>query len=132
MPVCPNCGASVVENTTFCGKCGRQFKGEGVAGGSPQRDEMEPKHMPERGLDPGARAGAKREEARFEKRLLKAAKRMSPVIIILRSESRSRFGIYVNGDRVWLGARHIIAQDTAERVVKRLEAEGLEVIPHFG
>ena len=56
---------------------------------------------------------------------------MSPVIVGIRSESRNRFGIYVNGDRVWVVSRHIIAQDTAERVVKRLEAEGLEVIPHL-
>jgi len=73
----------------------------------------------------------RRAEAGFEKRLLKAAKRMSPVIVGIRSESRNRFGIYVNGDRVWVVSRHIIAQDTAERVVKRLEAEGLEVIPHL-
>ena len=99
MPFCPNCGASVVENTTFCGECGRQLKGE---------------------------------EARFEKRSLKAAKRMSPVIITLRSESGSRFGIYVNGERVWAGSAHVIAQDTVGQVIKRLEAEGFEVIPHFG
>jgi hypothetical protein len=74
----------------------------------------------------------RRAAARFEKHLLKAAQRMSPVIVGIRSESRNRFGIYVNGKRVWLGSRHIIAQDTAERVIKRLEAEGLEVIPHFG
>jgi hypothetical protein len=128
---CNGCGASVVENTTFCGKCGRQLKGEGVAGGSPQRNEMEPKHMPERALDPGAGARARREEARFEKCVLKAARRMSPVIAAMRPESRNRFGIYVNGDRVWLGPTYFIAKDAAEQVIKRLEDEGFEVIPHL-
>ena len=99
MPFCPNCGASVVENTTFCGECGHQLKGE---------------------------------EARFEKRSLKAAKRMSPVIVTVSCQARNRSGVYVNGDCVWLGSEHIIAQGTARQVVKRLEAEGFEVIPNFG
>jgi len=70
--------------------------------------------------------------ARFEKHLLKAAERMSPVIVTVSSQTRNRYGIYVNGDCVWLGSRHIIAQGTARQVVKRLAAEGFEVIPDFG
>ena len=131
MTFCNSCGASAVENTTFCGKCGRQLKGEGVAGGSPQRDEMEPKHMPERGLDPGAGARARREEARFEKRVLKAAHRMSPVIVAIRPQSRNCFGTYVNGDRVWVRSTYFIAKDAAEHVIKRLEEEGFKVIPNL-
>ena len=53
------------------------------------------------------------------------------MIVGIRSESRNRFGIYVKGDRVRVVSTHIIAQDMAERVVKRLEAEGLEIIPHL-
>ena len=127
--VCRRCGTSVVENTTFCGKCGRQFKGEGVAGVTPQQDEMEPKHIPEQGLDPGPSAWANREEAKFEKRILKAAHRMSPVIVAIRPESRNRSRIYVNGDRVWIGSTYYMAKDAAKHVIKRLEDEGFEVIP---
>ena len=129
--VCPRCGTSVIENTSFCGKCGRLFKGEGVAGGTPQRDEMEPKHIPEQGLDPGASTWANREEAKFEKRILKAAHRVSPVIVTIRPESRNRFRIYVNGDRVWVGSTYFMAKDAAKHVIKRLEDEGFEVIPNI-
>jgi len=80
--------------------------------------------MPEQGLDPDARAGANREEAKFEKRILKAAHRMSPVIVAIRLESRNRFGTYVNGDRVWVRSTYFIAKDAAEHVIKRLEDEG--------
>jgi len=129
--VCPRCGTSAVENTTFCGKCGRQFKGEGVAGGTPQQDEMEPKHTPEQGLDPGASAWANREEAKFKKRIFKAAHRMSPVIVAIRPQSRNRFRIYVNGDRVWVASTYFMAKDAANHVINRLEDEGFEVIPNI-
>lgn len=57
---------------------------------------------------------------------------MSPVIVTVSSRARNRYGVYVNGDCVWLGARYIVAQGTATQVVKRLEAEGFKVIPDFG
>jgi hypothetical protein len=69
--------------------------------------------------------------ARFEKRLLNAAQRVSPVIVSISSQSENRYGIYVNGDRVWAGSRNIIAQGTARQIVERLKAEGFEVIPDF-
>jgi len=56
---------------------------------------------------------------------------MSPVIITLRYESRGRFSIYVNGDRIWMGSEQVIAQHTVEQVIKRLEDEGFEVVPNL-
>jgi len=57
---------------------------------------------------------------------------MSPVIVSISLQSENRYGIYVNGDCVWAGSRNIIAQGTARQIVKRLKAEGFEVIPDFG
>ena len=71
-------------------------------------------------------------EARFEKRMLKAAKRKSPVKVTVSSRGGMRPGVYVNGVRVYVGIEETIVVARARGVVKSLEAQGFEVTSGFG
>jgi hypothetical protein len=71
-------------------------------------------------------------QARLDKRTLKAAKRKSPVKVTVSSRGGMRPGVYVNGVRVYVGIEETIVVARAGEVVKRLEAQGFEVISGFG
>lgn len=71
-------------------------------------------------------------ERSFEKRLIKAAQRKSPVTVEVSTQARNRFAVLVNGDNLWVEIKQFIALTKAREIVKRLEAQGFEVISAFG
>jgi len=73
----------------------------------------------------------RRTEARLEKNALKAANRKSPVMVTISSRGGTRQGVYVNGDRVYVGTETTIVLAKARDVVKRLESQGFEVVSDF-
>ena len=70
-------------------------------------------------------------EGKFEKRLLTSAGRKSPVTVEVSAQASDRYGIYVNGDCIWVDVKQFLAMAKAREIVKRLEANGFKTLSAF-